>query len=180
MRFGDFKQEYVTIKALWHAMPWKSWRYRSTNWRNTLPLSTNFKVEKANFFWNFVVFTPGYTAQYPRELWPYESIWNLRLRGITTLHSILIIIGLLQGWIKMAKTFLNEYYATLCENIQFHPRRFPSNYNKIIVLKFIYWHERVILSSNLNVFCRQDSKPVFVFERSWIRNLTRKRSTLFF
>jgi len=49
MRFEDLKQDYVKIKALRHAMPWKSWRYRSTNWRNILPLSTNLQAQKAIF-----------------------------------------------------------------------------------------------------------------------------------
>lgn len=159
-------------------MPWKSWRYRSTNW-NTLPLSTNLKAGKKLFFLTLCcVYSRLHSAISQRTvtLWVYlkfTSPWNNDVAFYSHHYRLYF---LLQGPIKMAKTFLNEYYAT-------YVKIFSSTLDIFLViisrygLKFLYWCERVILSSNLSAFCRQDSKLVFVFERSWIWNSSRKRAT---
>jgi len=109
MRFEDLMQEYVKIKTLWHVMPWKSSRYRSTNWRNILPLSTNLKADKTFFLTLCSVYTRLHSviSQRTVTLWVYLKVtspWNNDLAFYShhhRLHFLLLVP------IKMAKTFLN-------------------------------------------------------------------------
>ena len=114
MRSEDLKQECVKIKAWRHAMPWKSWRYSSTNWRNILPFSTNFKAGKAIFLTLCCVYTRLHSAISQRNVtlrvhFKFTSPWNNDLAFYSHYYSLCFV---LQGPIKMAKIFLNEYYAT--------------------------------------------------------------------